>query len=676
MSIVNSKSPIAPNLAAAPADGSAPASPAAEVPAQPAPETRKPISGWQKVAARVKDGALTLASQPIALVSVPNARLGNALANLHFHGNLTEQIALKHSDPLVQSNPDRAASKGITWTKVGMVADVGAVLGVLGFDEGVKVSAVVPTASKVSVGSLLKLPIDQAKLMTLDFHPDTIAKYPAGTEFHIAKHKTFSAGAVARGEANFMQLHGGGEIGAEATWDKSAYAKTVTVMPDRQLGVRIDKQSRIGASVGAGAHIGYGIVDGDRRPNVGDYRNEPNNANIVSMHVGSGASRTTSISLGGNFAVGTDPGKAGYDYVMKANPDKLGTNPKAAKQALEKYGMTVAYSEKTVEHGSDLSASVLKTDLINVRGHSRNTDGVLYQVVPGTEGKVIDETKLSEKEYSKGLTGKFIAWAKHEERESLIRMGEVQVNGGPAERAALLSLTVRDQKTSAAESQEAANLAKGLGFTPDQPATGTDGKSELKLQLGLTNEMVKKLDGLTKEQFREAINTAMGTIAGHPLPWNDDSLGKKSTAYWNEKFKDPITVKARWAEAQSDLANLDTNGMSEMKIKQQYESSTGRHYYRDMATFHSVEAISDAFEKAKGKPLDDRTHFLKTLAKLSAPDLRSVLLAMRTTAGAGIVQYDYTGNGMTIHATPETKAPATVKQIVDNAFKQGTDVER
>lgn len=668
------KLPIVSNVAAAPADDAAPATRAATA-AQPALE-KQPISGWQEVAARVKDGALTLASKPIAVVSVPNVRLGNALANLHFHGNLTEQIALKHSDPLVQSNPDRAASKGITWTKVGMVADAGAVLGVLGFDEGVKVSAVVPTESKLGVKSLLQLLVDQGKLITLDFHPDAIAKYPAGTEFHIAKHKTFSAGAVARGETNLMQLHVGGEIGAEATWDKSAYAKTVTVMPDKQLGVRLDKQSRIGASVGAGAHIGHGIVDGDRRPNVGDYRNEPNNANIVSVHVGSGASRTTSISLGGNFAAATDPGKAGYDYVMKANPDKLGTNPKAAKQALEKYGMTVAYSETTVERGSDLSASVLKTNLITKRSHSRNTDGTLYQVVPGSEGKVIDETRLSEKEYAKTSTGKLLSWAKHEERDSLIRMGEIQVNGGPAERAALLSLTMRDQKTSAAETQEATNLAAGLGFKTDQRPAGAGGKSELKLQIGLTHPMVQKLDGFTREQFRDAINTSMGTIAGHPLPWNDDSLGKKSTAYWNEKFKDPITVKARWAEAQNDLANRDTNGMSEMKIKQQYESSTGRDYYRDMATFHSVEAISDAFEKAKGKPLDDRTHFLKTLSKLSAPDLRSVLLAMRTTAGAGIVQYDYTGNGVTIHADPETKAPATVAQIVDKAFKQVTDIER
>jgi hypothetical protein len=194
-----------------------------------------------------------------------------------------------------------------------------------------------------------------------------------------------------------------------------------------------------------------------------------------------------------------------------------------------------------------------------------------------------------------------------------------------------------------------------------------NGPGELTVRIALTSDAVRRLDTMSKADFMASINRSMENIAGHALPWNDETIGKKSTAYWNEKFKEPLTVKARWAEAMNDLSNRETNGMDEMKIKRQYESSTGRNYYQDMSTFHSIEAISMAFDKARGKPLEGRTDFLKTLSRLSAPDLRATLMALHSDAGARVVGFEYVGNGMTIKPASEGPDVATARDIVKAA---------
>lgn len=635
--------------------------------AQPPEPKREP--DWQD---KAKKAALTVASQNFALVNV-SGQLGGALANLHFHGKLTEKVALLPNDRLVTSNPDRAAAKHLTWTRVAVVADAGASLLGFGYDRGVKVSAIVPTDTKVSGKSLAQLPVDQAKLMTLEFHPQLIGKYPAGTEFHIAEHKTNSAGAVFTADTSVLNVHAGAEIGAEVLWDRSSYAKTVTVKPDNRLRVRIDKMSRLGASVGAGVGIGLGGVDGDRRQNVGDFRQEANHADILHFHVGAGASTKSSIALSGHFDLDSKPGTDAYGYLMEADPHELGTSPKEAKQALKKYGVKVAYAEKTTQSGTDLSASVMGQNLFNVGSSARTTQGTLYEVVDTEQGQTIVQTRMSEKEYTRTATGLMPRWAAGEERETLIRMGSV-VHDGKKEDSMLLALKVMDPEVSKAESREAANFARSMGIDHHQAPSGKQSEGELSVQIALTNESIGKLDAMSKDEFAAAMGRALEGIAGHPLPWNDDRVGKQSTAYWNEQFKEPLTIKQRWAEAMNDLAQgsstnplQDMNAVPEFNIKRQYESSTGRDYYDDLNTRRSIDMLAEEFEASKGKSLEKRGPFLKTLSRLSARDLRAAILTLRQSTGAGLVGLHYKGRGIEIHSS-ERAAPQSVGERASAAL--------
>ncbi len=644
-------------------------SPAGQIelpPSQPS-QPGKP-KGWQ---ATFADKARDVLSSEVAVVRA-NVSVGSPLAGARFHGSLTEKIALKNDDPLVTSNIDRmaAAKNGQTWTKVKVVGDAGFTLLGVGADRGGKVSAIVPTNSKVSGKSLAHLPIDQAKLLTLEFHPDGITKFKPGSEFLIEGHKTNSFGAVIGASVAVFAAQAGAEVGGEILWDRSAYAKSVAVLSDNEVGVRIDKRTRLGASMGTGFGAGYGVVDNDRRQKVGDFRQEANHANVTSFHIGPSNSRTKSIAVSGKFNMVSKNGRAAYSYMMDADPHKLGTDAKAARAALEKFGMKVAYAEKTIESGADLSASVGKKDLINLGHTNRSSRGVLYEVV-SEDGKLIDESRLTEKEYTRSATGLLPRWFNGEEREVAIRMGAISVNGGPEERAALMQLRVMDPEVTDGESKQYVNFAAQMGFKTEQKPNGSKGKGELLIKLGMTHDMITKLDSLSKDEFAASVGQSLEGINGHPLPWNDETICKQSTAYWNEQFKAPVSVKARWAEVINDLANQETNGLSDMKIKQQYESATGRNYYADMNTWRSIQLISNEFEKAKGKPLEKRASFLKTLSRLSAPELRATLLTMRSKAGAGIVALDYAGNGVTIHAQPEVKAPKTIRQIADEALAEG-----
>jgi len=642
--------------------------------AEPTATATSPKLGWQaRLKAKAKDLALETLSQDVNLIS-GKGRVGSGLANVHFHGSISEMIALKGNDPLVTSNPDRAAAKDVTWTKVGAVGDAGVSLLGIGYDRGVKVNAVVATDSKVSGKSLMKLVGDQAKLLTLEFHPEIIRKYPAGTEFNISGHKSPSFGAVAGPDISVLGLHAGAEIGAEVVWDQSTYAKNLTVEPNHKLSVTLAKGTRLGASVGAGVGIGYGAIDQDRRTNVGDYRNEANHADILSLHIGAGASTRKGIAMKGRFDLDTKAGQKAAAYVMAADPHTLGNDAKAAKRALEELGMHVSYAEKTTGHHTDLSASVFNQNIVNVGSSARTTEATLFEL-RSIDGQVIDETKLGEKEYTRTRTGLLPSWAKGEERESLVRMGTVAVNGGPETKALLLSLKVTDPKVSAKDSQEVANFAAALGHKANEP-TGSGGKGELSVQLALTPASVAKLDAMSRTEFAAAFGRGLEAIGGNPLPWNDETMAKPSTAYWNEQFKPLLTVKQRWEEAQQDLANGGggsgeaASGVSRDNIKRQYESSTGRDYYKDMNTWASVDVLSKQFEKGKGKPLADRGDFLKALSKLSSRDMQAAIVALRTSANAGIVGLQYTGNGVTVNATPELNAPQSVTDRLKEAFKR------
>ncbi len=632
----------------------------------PATTTGRP--GWQaRLKEKAKDAALTVLSQDVNVLSAYGSVGNRNLASLRFHGNISEKLALKNDDPLVTSNPDRieAANNGKTWTKVGAVADAGATLLGFGYDRGVKVNSVIATDSKVTGKSLKNLAVDQAKVMTLEFHPNEITKHPPGTEFNISEHKTPSFGVVFGPDISVLGANAGAEVGAAVIWDKSKYAKNVTVEKDHRLSVKLDKGMELGASVGAGLALGYGKLDRDRRPNIGDFRNEPNHANILSLHIGAGASMKKGIAVKGNFDMETKEGQQAYAYLMEADPLKLGNDAEAARKAMKDFGVPVAFAQKTIGFHTDLSASAGKTNLINIGSSSRTTRGTLYE--QRGNSTIIDETKLTEKEYTRNRSGLLPRWANGEERETSIRMGQVSVNNGPEMRAALLSLKVIDPKVTAQDSQEVANFASSLGYKTTAP-TSTDGKGELAIKLGLTHDAVTQLDAMSKQEFKAAIGRGLELISGKPLPWNDETIGQQSTAYWNEQFKPALSIKARWQEAQHDLANLDTNAMSEMKIRQQYESSTGRDYYQDMNTHASMEVISKKFEKSKGKSLDDRGGFLKELSTLSSRDMQAVIVALRQNTDAGIVGLEYSGNGVTLKADAEMAAPASVKQIVDAAF--------
>ncbi len=663
-----------------PADPAAPALPAPNDPPAPAPAPAPappPVvidrhkSGWHEKAAQLKaklaNGARTLASQPVAPLNVMH-QVGPSVANVHFHGNITEKVALQKDDALVTSNADRvaAAKNGRTWTKVGVVGDAGVTALMFGYDTGVKVSGVVDTASHPSFKSLGHLAVDQAKLLTMSFHPKEMANYAPGTEFSIARHTTTSQGARLSADQSVFALNMGIEMGAERTHDKASYAKDVLVRADKHLKVRIDKTTHTGYSAGAGLGVGWGVVDHDRRRDVGDFTNEKNHANIISAYVGASHHTTKDIAISGDFDMKTDAGQSAYKYLMDADPRKLSADPAGARDALQKFGVKVAYVDKVVENNTQASASLTSHNLFNVGSHSKLTNGTLFEV-KSADGKVIDTMAMTEREYSRTRSGLLPRWVSGEERESMIRMGSVSVNGSSAQRAALVSLKVTDPKVDATETQEIANFASALGYKTDQRPTGSNGKGVMSVQVGLTEDGVAKLDAMKKEDFSRALENSYSAIYGRTVPWADQTQSQRNPSYRNEKYFDPPSVATRFSQAVADMEN---GLMTRSDVLRDYRLTTGRNFENDLNTLKSMKLIAEEFDRARGKSIEDRGPLLSTLGKLSSPDMRAAILTLRTVAGAGIVGFEYSGNGVNISAKPELPPLPTVAETAAKALNR------
>ena len=332
---------------------------------EPAPAAKtKP--GWLSRTAR------TLASQPVKVLG-GEVELSGMGIDLRFRGQVTHQVALSKDSELVTSNEDRAAAaeNGTTWTRVGAVGGVDASVVGLGYNKTLKVAAVVPTASKVSAESLVKLPRDQASLITLEFHPDSISKLLPGSEFTLSSSDLKTVGVRKGAGVSAFGLNAAVEVGFDASSKESGYEKSVVVGQDGVIGFRIDRADTTRRSVGAGVGVGFGVIDGDGAEMVGDFSNERNHVNLFSAYAGASDRTTRSLKVTAQPDITTKIGFDGYRALMKLDPTAFETSPEGARKAIEASGMSVAYFDQTRDRGLGARVSVGSFNAFNIGSTSR-----------------------------------------------------------------------------------------------------------------------------------------------------------------------------------------------------------------------------------------------------------------------------------------------------------------
>ena len=552
-------------------------------------------------------GAAILGSRPVGFLNL-NGDYSNSVFSAGYHFGFTERLALKKDDPLLK-NKDRAAAKNTTWSEVSAVTrGTLSAMGV-GASHALKITAVVPVEH--SVTGVAKAALSQAKLLALAAKPEMIANEPPGTEVKMSSRKSLKLAYALGFKANAFTAHLGVEGGADLAWDKAIFSKDVLVNTDKSLKVRLDRASRMTASVGVGWSSSVGFSDGESRPSIGNFADGPNSANISTARIGLDLTHKKSVAIAGNFDPSNKEGLAAFKKAFTADPEKLSTNPKNARAQMDKLGMTAAYASTVNSLDVELTLSVGPKSMLEINAGTKLTKAVVVEKKANGE---VDVTRVDEREYTKSTAGKLASWAFGEERESVVRMNDISVNDAAAKRELLISLNVKDPKVTAQENLEASNFANAMGVKTDQKPTGINGEGELDVAISLNDAEIAKLDKMTPSQLKESLGRSVETITGKPLPWNDDSIGKRSTASRAEKFKDPISIKARWSEAMTDWQSHradPTYGPSDVQIRVQYESSTGRKLYADMNVHEKIELLGEAFEKSRGKAdLKKRAAFL------------------------------------------------------------------
>jgi hypothetical protein len=319
--------------------------------------------------------------------------------------------------------------------------------------------------------------------------------------------------------------------------------------------------------------------------------------------------------------------------------------------------------------GVSAKVGIAGVELLNVGSHSTTTKSALAQVNPNDD-KVVDWTSFTQKQYTTSATGLLPRLATGEERKSLVSMVSVSKNGGPAQRAMLQSLQVTDAKVTDQDNREFAAFIEGMGVKIDQAATGTNGKGSLSVQIALTDEAIAKLDAQGTADFTRSVEANIEQLEGRPLPWNDESKSKRNPAYRNEKFKEPVSVKARFEEALQQEARVDAEAVTHDQVVRDYRNTTGRDFDKDVSTQKSLALLAQGMDKARGKPIDGRGPLLSALSKLNSSTMRATLVSLHSEVGAGLVGLEYSGNGLNVRAQPELAAPVPPDAVAQAALDQ------
>ena len=601
--------------------------------------------------------------------------VGGMAADLHFQGQLNTQVALLPTDELVTSNPDRkeAAGKGTTWMRVGAIGAGGAGLAGLGLDRGLKVSAVVPTASKVTGKSLVQLGKDQLQLLTLEFHPDKIGNYPAGSEFLIEGYKMKSAALVPGAAVSTFGLNAGVEGGVDGRTKETAYSKSVLVHGDNSVGIRIEKSDEKRSSVGAGAGIGFGIIDGDGTNKAGDFSNEKNHVNIFSAYVGKGKRDTKTVTVVANPDMSTKAGKAGYSALMEIDPNSIAASPEGARDALEKKGMKAAYFDRTKEKsGFGGHLTVGKHNLFTIGSNVRTSEGVLLEMMG--DGRTISEKKMTEAEYSRTVTGLLPRWVKGEERDVSLVTVPLKVNGNTM-RGLVMSLAVTDPEVTTGEQQQYSKFAEAMGTRGESGGKAKAGKGTLSAQMLVTDAGFAKLDKLGSEGFKAAFTNMLEQTNGK-LPWNDASASKPVNRA--EKYQDPVSIQERYARAVKATemrSKSEVEGGGEQQYQAtmtEYYSSVGHSFYEDQGLQLSIGLLAKEFDATKGKSIDERGPFLTTLSRLSAPAVRAALALVRKEADGKVIEMNFESPNLKFAIEPEVAGPQRMGEVAEETLRRAS----
>jgi hypothetical protein len=633
------------------------------------------LVGQAKTAAR--DAALNEASKERELVSVGGSTTTSGGVGLSYSAKLTEKVALKTSDPLVAGDTRRkaAADTGdVVWTKLSASGTTGASLGKtvspsvsasFGFSAGAEVTAIVAADKSLSLKNLGGTVKDQGETLALAMDPDRLLadKHAPGTELMIRGQASSSASLGAGAGLTGIGI---ASVGVSVSASHSdQFTKNVKVLEDGKVYAQVAKLNSSAQGISAGLNAGVDLPAATLGGAAGSKALDMVAGKIeekvrLTASVGASSGQTDSLKLGGVFDLKTQGGRDAFAYLMKTNPLELQANPKQAETTLRNMGMGVAYSEATRTGGVSANIQVGTTNLLNFASSSRTTEGVLLEKKDAA-GSVIEQSKLSEQEYSRNVGGLLPRLMVGEERTLSIRAGSVSKDGVET-KAALASLSIKDPKVTEGEQKELAAFASQMGMTLP-PAGKAGGKGTFAVQVALTDANLQQLQQRSAEDIRTAFTFSKGSIEGSPAPWTNNTPAAVNPHY---RYAPQKLVKEEFrdgAQAWNSQATFgDPNG-EKSTIVRDYKATTGRDLQSDVESQDAMNRIAEELVKVRGKPVTEWGPALSAIGSQNSRDVRTALVALNRLAGASLVSLSVDANGVAMNASPSA-APKSAADLV------------